>query len=98
MLLTTRIGWIQCHDLQRLRTSSQQEPHPVHVEKTHVTKSDSPKEVNHFLQKVQLGEMRYPQPSPQGRDKGRDECRIFRWFLAITGLTVQEFEVLQVLK
>ena len=51
-LLATGVGWIQPQSFQSFHTGAQQESHPVHHEKIHATKPDSPIQVNPVIQKI----------------------------------------------
>ena len=60
-------------------------------------KSDPPEQVNHDLQKAHRSEL-HLQPSQQRWDEGRNERQVDLWFFPKIGPTVDEAEVLQVLK
>ena len=88
----------QPQGFQDFRTSVQQEPHPIHVKPVHVTKSESPKQVDHVLQKTHPREMCYRQLSLQQRDEKWNECVIVRRSPLKICPSVEEFEVVQVLE
>jgi len=67
----------------------------MHLAEIHVTKSDTPEQVNHVLQEALSFVTLHHQVSSQGRDKGWLERQIICWFLQSDPI-VDEFEVLQV--
>ena len=93
-----RISWVQPQGFQCFRASTQQERHPVHIEKIHPTKSESPKQADHVLQKAHPPETRQPQPSSERRGEERKERQVVSRSPPRAVLIVDEIEVLQVLK
>jgi len=79
-LLTERVGWVQPQHFQCFCASVQQESHPFHIKKVHMTKADSLKQVNHVFQKANPRETCHHQPPLQWRDGGWNECQVVCWF------------------
>jgi len=92
-----RIGWVQLQNFQCFCASVQQESCPTHIEGSHETESDSPKQINHGLHKAHSRETCHGEPSPQWGDERGKECLVVCWFpLKIN--PIGELEVFQVLK
>jgi len=93
--LTTKVNRIQPQGFQCLHTSVQQESHPIHVAKIHVTESDTTEQVT---QQVHSRGSFQHQPSSQWRGEGWDNCRTVYLFALRIIPIVDVFEVFQVLE
>ena len=95
-LLTVWIRWVQPQPLQGVCARMQEEPHALHPEKSHVTKTKSPKKGNHVLHELLLCETRERQP-PTKRGYGEgSEVHVSRALLCVHRSVVAELEVLEV--